>query len=70
MDRATRKYLLDKNGITQAEIARKLKIKPSTVCNVVKGTAESARVKQAIAKALDMAIETLWPDSNDNKKAA
>ena len=68
MDRATRKYLLDKNGITQAEIARKLDINATTVCNVIKGTVQSARVKSTIAKALNMTVENLWP--NDNRRAA
>jgi lambda repressor-like predicted transcriptional regulator len=72
MDRATRKYLLDKNGITQAAIARKLKIKGSTVCTVIKGTSESARVKSYIAKILGMTVDQLWPDDDngDERRAA
>jgi len=68
MDRATRKYLLDKKKISQAEIARKLRIKPSTVCNVIKGTAESARVKKTIATILGMTISELWPGTDDDNE--
>jgi lambda repressor-like predicted transcriptional regulator len=70
MDRATRKYLLDKKNVSQASIARKLKIKPATVCNVLKGTAESARVKKAISAILGMAVSELWPEANNNHKRA
>lgn len=62
------KILLLRKQITQAEIARRLDIKPSTVCNVIKGTATSARVKRAIAKVLELKIEDLWP--KNHKQAA
>lgn len=70
MDRATRKYFLDKKRISQAEIARKLKIKPSTVCNVIKGTAESARVKKAISTILGIPVSELWPEDDEDEQAA
>jgi DNA-binding XRE family transcriptional regulator len=68
MERTEIKILMLRKKVTQAAIARKLDIKPSTVCNVIKGTATSARVKRAIAQALGMRIEDLWP--NDHERAA
>jgi len=54
-------YQLRKNGTSQAEIARKLKITRTAVCMIVKGRGESKRVKKAIAKAIKMKISEIWP---------
>ncbi len=64
------KILMLRKKITQAQIARRLRIKPSTVCNVIKGTAESKRVKKTIAEVLGVPIETLWPVKDDEERAA
>lgn len=62
MDRLEIQYRMKRKGVTQAAIAKKLGITAPTVCNVIKGTAQSARVKQAIAKALELKVEDLWPN--------
>lgn len=64
------KILMLRKKITQAAIARRLRIKPSTVCNVIKGTAQSKRVKKTIAEALGVAVEMLWPKNDDEERAA
>ena len=66
MSRTEIKILMMRKGVTQASIAKTLKIKPVTVCLVIKGVANSRRVKQAIAKALKMRVGNLWPN-NDHK---
>lgn len=63
MDRLEIQYRMKRAGVTQAAIAEKLGIKPPTVCNVIKGTATSARVKTAIAKALGLSVDEIWPSN-------
>lgn len=57
-------------GITGVDIAKKLGISPDTVYVVVGGYGKSRRIQEAIAKALGMPYEELWPEKNNNKKAA
>lgn len=48
-------------GIKQVSIARKLRVTPAAICRVLVGKSESRRIKHAIARALKMNIEDLWP---------
>ncbi|MBI4826288.1 MAG: helix-turn-helix domain-containing protein [Nitrospirae bacterium] len=57
------KILLIQKDIKQADIARKLGVSNVAVCNVIKGSCESKRIKWAIAKELGKKVEELWPDS-------
>lgn len=56
------------NGIKGVDIARKLKISPTTVYVVLTGKGKSRRIQKAIAEALGMPFGELWP--NGNNKAA
>jgi lambda repressor-like predicted transcriptional regulator len=63
------KIELLKKGITGAAIARSLDITRSYVSHVIAGRFKSKKVRRAIADALGMRVEQLWPE-NTNKKAA
>ena len=56
------KILLLRRDVKQADIARKLKVSKTAVHNVIKGISESARIKRAIAQALNVNIRDLWPN--------
>ena len=59
------KILLLQNDVKQADIARKLKVSKQAIHNVIKGIAESRRIKIEIARAVGMRIEDIWPNGND-----
>lgn len=48
-------------GITQAEIARQTKVVASHVCRVIDGIDANDRVRRAIATAIGINIERIWP---------
>ena len=56
------KALLVRAGLKQCDIARKLRLKPSTISEVVAGKKMSARVRRAIARALGVRVSDLWPE--------
>lgn len=56
-----------KAGLTQAEVARKLHIKPGTVSGVVSGDRKSQRIMRYIARRLGMKVSEFW---NNNKTIA
>jgi len=56
------------NGIKGVDIAKTLHISPTTVYVVLSGKGKSRRIQKAVADALGMSIEDLWP--NGNNKAA
>jgi transcriptional regulator with XRE-family HTH domain len=49
-----------KKGVTQTDIARQLGIDNSTVSCVINNGRQSRRVKEAIAKAVDVPFDKLW----------
>lgn len=55
-------FLMRRNGVTQAEIARRVGVAPVTVSNVITGSTTSRRIAQAIAEATGLSIQALWPD--------
>lgn len=61
------KALMVLNGIKGVDIAKKLKVSPVTVYIVISGKGKSRRIQKAIAEALGMSFEELWPE---NTKAA
>ncbi len=62
------KALMVLNGIKGVDIARKLKVSPVTVYIVVAGRGKSRRIQKAIADALHIPFDDLWP--NGGNKAA
>jgi lambda repressor-like predicted transcriptional regulator len=61
MDPKEIKIRLIRNGVTQAEIARQLKVAPCTVCEVINGRTVSHRIRVAIADAIKTDIRLIWP---------
>lgn len=58
------KALMVLNGIKGVDIAKKLKVSPVTVYIVISGKGKSRRIQKAIADALGMSFEDLWPENN------
>lgn len=65
MNAMDRKILMLRKGITQAEIARRLSVSGATVSLVVSGRMRSRRVEQAVAEALGLPREILWPERRE-----
>jgi len=57
------RILLMENGITQAEIARSLRITPQSVHQVIDGRFVSHRVREAISEAVGKDLNILWPNT-------
>ena len=66
------KAMLVRKGITQWAIARSLNppVSRSAVCHVIAGKLKTFRIRQAIADALGLRYELVWPRENGGKKAA
>jgi lambda repressor-like predicted transcriptional regulator len=56
-------YKLKKKKLSQADIARKLKVKRQVVNQVIHGRKQSATVKKAIAKILGKEVKDIWPNA-------
>jgi len=56
--------LLVAQGFTQTELAKELGVLQSAVAHVISGRSKSTRIRNAIAAALCMPVEQLWPDAN------
>ncbi len=61
---------LIRRGISQTEIAKRLKIDRSAVSNVIAGRRNTAYIRYAIADTLGLRYELVWPRENSGKKAA
>jgi lambda repressor-like predicted transcriptional regulator len=61
------KIALMRAGVTQVDIARYVGVAPPNVSKVIAGVIASARVRAAIAKALDMDVKQIWPDPPPRK---
>lgn len=55
-----RKVLMLEAGLSQAEVARSLNVKRSTVCGVVSGKKKSRRIMRYIARRLGMKMADFW----------
>lgn len=55
--------------VTGASIARSLGVSRTAICHVVYGRNKSPRIRKAIARALGLKVQDLWPD-NGNREAA
>ena len=51
-------------GISQADIARKARVRPSAVSAVMGGYKTSKNVRQVMAKMLHVKVEDIWPVIN------
>lgn len=54
------KILLLKKGITQADIARSLKVTPGMINGLIKGRFKSRRLQEEIAALLRVEFKSLW----------
>ncbi|EXI72677.1 MAG TPA: helix-turn-helix domain-containing protein [Candidatus Accumulibacter phosphatis] len=61
MEPADIQCALKKARTSQAEIARKLGVSPTTVTYVVTGKSTSRRIATAIAAATGLTLDVLWP---------
>jgi lambda repressor-like predicted transcriptional regulator len=61
MDPTEIKIRLIRNGISQAEIARRLNVAPCSVHEVIIGRTVSHRIRVAIAEAIKTDIRLIWP---------
>jgi lambda repressor-like predicted transcriptional regulator len=52
---------LKRAGITQVSIANMLKIRPSSVHNVITGKRSTPRIRQAIALAIGLPVSAVFP---------
>lgn len=59
-------YQLKKHSSSQADIARRLKVSRSAVCQVVCGVRSTPRIQKAIAGAIRRRVEDIWPDTAKN----
>jgi transcriptional regulator with XRE-family HTH domain len=61
--------LMALTGIRQSDICRLLHVRPASVSMIISGKKTSARIRAAIAQALGVTVEELWPQ-NGHKRAA
>ena len=59
-----RKALMIKAGLSQAEVARKLHLRPGTVSGVLSGDRKSRRIIKYIARRLEMTVSEFWIDES------
>jgi lambda repressor-like predicted transcriptional regulator len=52
-------------GVTAAQIARKLSIERQTVTQTISGRNKSPRTRRAIAEAIGVDVEELWPGTKE-----
>ena len=62
MTRQEIKAALILKGISMAEIARKFKVQPTVVSQIVAGRSRSARIQKHMAKLLGKKVKEIWPD--------
>lgn len=62
------KWSLERRGSSFSQIARALKVNPSTVTRVSRGLMRSRRIEEAIAAATAFTPAQLWPDNYPDTK--
>lgn len=55
------KAALQKKKRTQADVARKLSVRPTIVCQVIHGTSRSRRVARHLAELIGRPVSEIWP---------
>lgn len=63
MDPIDINYRIKKSNSSQADIARRLKIKRQTVNGVVHGKIVSRRIRKYIARVVGLRMRDIWPDA-------
>lgn len=61
MTRWDRKAEIARRNVRQADIARRLDVSDTAVSDVVSGRSRSARIEQAVADAIGMPVEEVFP---------
>lgn len=56
------KIVMIEKEVTGAEIARRAGVDRSSIHHVITGKCRSARLRQAIAEALEVTVDELWPE--------
>ncbi|MDR0441575.1 MAG: helix-turn-helix domain-containing protein [Candidatus Accumulibacter sp.] len=56
------KAALRMRGYTQARLAEKLYVNPSTVSQIIAGYGKSARLQKAIARIIGKTVSEIWPN--------
>jgi len=56
---------LEKAGVTQVALARRLHVRQPTVSCVMRGKATSRRIAKAIANVVGKPLSELWPGKYD-----
>jgi lambda repressor-like predicted transcriptional regulator len=64
-----RKQLLDRE-VKQVEIARQENVDPSAISLTIDGKCVSARLRRAIAGAIGVPVEKIWPPKDRSREAA
>ncbi len=64
------KAMMVRKGISQAAIARQIGVTRSFITHVIAGDFRTARIRRAIADALGLKYELVWPRDNGGKRAA
>jgi lambda repressor-like predicted transcriptional regulator len=68
------KHLMIEKGISGAEIARRAGVVRQAIYNVVAGSRKSPQLREAIAEALGVSTDSLWPtkphERESKRKAA
>jgi lambda repressor-like predicted transcriptional regulator len=59
------KAALERAGVTQVGLAKRLRVKQPTVSCVIRGKATSRRIAQAISRATGKPLSVLWPGKYD-----
>lgn len=61
------KIELIKYGINGAQIGRKVGVSRDAISKTIKGEIRSRRLRKAIAEAIGVEVEDLWPNGNGHK---
>ena len=61
------KIELIKYGINGAQIGRKVGVSRDAIAKTIKGEIRSRRLRKAIAEAIGVEVEDLWPNGNGHK---
>lgn len=57
-------------GVTNVDIARSENVRPEYIYYVLKGERTGYRIRRAIAQAVKLPVETLWPDTPEQYRRA
>jgi lambda repressor-like predicted transcriptional regulator len=58
------KMELARKNLSAAEIGRQAGVGRTVICHTIAGRRKSRRLRRAIAEAVDIPVENLWPDSH------